>query len=111
MKAGLGKSFAPKCAMSKLPALYATDGDGNVLDKPLLVKWFSPYNGWRWYAAESDGKTCFGFVDGFEGEWGYFDLEEMASTKYKGIPAIERDTHFQPTTLRELMRKNETNWS
>jgi hypothetical protein len=108
-QAGLGKSFAPKNVLSKLPALYSTDGDGAIEDKPLIAKWFSPYNGWTWYAAECDPETreCFGFIVGHEQEWGSFNLNELQSLTGMGgrLPLVERDHYFTPTTLRELKQK------
>ena len=50
------------------------------------VKLFSPYNGWRWYVTEWDAETglCFGLVEGFETELGYFDLTELAEVTVFG---------------------------
>ena len=44
------------------------------------AKLFCPYNARRWYVTEWDARTgeCFGFVEGFETEWGYFDPTELA---------------------------------
>ena len=57
-----------------IPALYANE---NVADQNSVVafaKLFSPYNGWRWFVTEWDRETglCFGLVQGFETELGYF---------------------------------------
>jgi hypothetical protein len=105
-KAGLGASFAPAYVLAKLPPLYSTDGDGPLDDKPLLAKWFSPYNGWTWWAAEYDPETrvCFGFVQGFEGEWGTFSLDELEGLRGMGgrLPLVERDHYYEPTTLGQL---------
>ena len=50
------------------------------------AKLFSPYNGWRWYITEWDAETgtCFGLVEGFETELGYFDLTELAEATVFG---------------------------
>ena len=75
--------------------------DGIVIE----AKLFSPYNGWTWYIAEMDAETgeCFGWVHGFENEWGYFDLTELATTTIMGsVPAVERDLHWQPQTIAEI---------
>ena len=39
------------------------------------AKLFSPYTNWTWYITEMDPETgqCFGLVEGFERELGYFD--------------------------------------
>ena len=70
-----------------------------------VVKYFSPYNSWTWYAVEFDGEdTFFGLVDGFELEWGYFSLSELASVAIAGntVPAVERDLYFTPTQVIEI---------
>lgn len=87
----------------KLPPLYSQED----ADDPVVVaKFFSPYNGWTWYATEggvspATGRfTFFGFVRGFEGELGYFDLEELeAATVFGGVPAVERDLYWTPMPL------------
>ena len=105
MSAGLGSDFAPAEALAALPALYSTDGQGDLLDKPLLVKWFCPYsNVGPWYAAEHTDGICFGWVAGPEPEWGNFDLAEMEAVRLMAgmLPAIERDVHWEPSTLRQI---------
>ena len=61
-----------------IPPLYANDGADDPDAVVARVKLFSPYNGWRWYITEWDAETglCFGLVEGFEVELGYFDLTE-----------------------------------
>lgn len=86
----------------KLPKLYATE-ETPAEDKLMIVKFFTPDSNWTWYGAEFDGEdTFFGFVDGMEGEWGYFSLSELSTTKGPmGLP-IERDLYFEPTKFAEL---------
>ena len=44
-----------------------------------IVKFFTPDSSWTWYASEFDGDDLFyGLVDGFELEYGYFRLSELA---------------------------------
>jgi hypothetical protein len=71
------------------------------------VKFFTPDAQWTWYASEFDGKVIFfGLVVGLEIELGYFSLSELKSVKGpKGLP-IERDLHYDPLPLRELMQKH-----
>ena len=90
-----------------IPTLYAnesiTDYDGVVA----VAKLFSPYNGWRWFITEWETETglCFGLVQGFETELGYFSLDELAEvTVFGGVPAVERDLYWKPTTLGEIRR-------
>ena len=91
-----------------IPALRANE---NAADPDAVLapaKLFSPYNGWRWYVTEWDAETglCFGLVDGFETELGYFDLTELAETTvFGGIPAIERDLYWTPKTIGEIRRE------
>ena len=51
--------------------------------------------------------TCFGLVEGFESELGYFDLTELAeATVFGSVPAVERDLYWEPTTLGEIRRQS-----
>jgi hypothetical protein len=79
-----------------LPPLYANE---NNPEPKAIVKFFTPFSSWTWYATEFDGKdTFFGLVDGFEKELGYFSLSELEGMG----PKIERDLYFKPTLLSEL---------
>ena len=71
------------------------------------AKLFSPYGNWTWYVTEWDRRPelCFGLVQGFETELGYFSLDELAeATVFGGVPAVERDLYWQPKTLGEIRR-------
>ena len=79
-----------------LPPLYANE---DKEDPNAIVKFFTPFSSWTWYATEFDGKdTFFGLVDGHEKELGYFSLSELESLGAK----IERDQWFSPTPLSKL---------
>ena len=88
-----------------IPAIGA---NANVADCDAIIapaKMFSPYSNWTWYITEMDLETgqCFGLVDGFERELGYFDLTELADTTvFGGVPAVERDLYWQPRTIGEI---------
>ena len=103
-----GHKLMTKELADTIPPLYANE---NAADPDAVLapaKLFSPYNGWRWYITEWDAETgtCFGLVEGFETELGYFDLTELAETTvFGGIPAIERDLYWKPTTLGEIRRE------
>ena len=88
-----------------IPAMGANE-DAADYDAVLApAKLFSPYTGWRWYITEWDAETglCFGLVEGFETELGYFDLTELAEiTVFGSVPAVERDLYWAPTTLGEI---------
>ena len=94
----------PEDLRKQLPKLYSTEHTPTD-EKMAHAKFFCPYNGWRWYAVEFDGKdTFFGLVEGWEVEWGYFSLSELAElTVQNGVPAIERDTSFTPTQIRDIV--------
>lgn len=85
-----------------LPPLYANEAIG--LAALALVKYFTPDSNWTWYASEFDGEDIFfGLVSGFEVELGYFSLSELDEARGPlGFP-IERDLHFEPKALQELM--------
>ena len=77
------------------------------MDALAQVKFFTPDSNWTWYASEFDGEDIFFvLVSGFEIELGYFSLVELKATKGPfGLP-IERDLHFEPKILQELMEKH-----
>ena len=80
----------------QLPFLYTNE---DVADPIAIVKFFTPFSNWTWYATEFDGKdTFFGLVDGFDRELGYFSLSELEGMGSK----IERDLYFKPVPLSEL---------
>lgn len=87
----------------RLPGLGTTNGlaEGALAQ----VKYFSVYINWTWYALEYDGVDLFfGYVIGFEREWGYFTLSELDSACVMGdVPAVERDLFFEPQALSELL--------
>lgn len=97
----------PKDVAAKLPPLGATENEDDPL---VVVKFFSPYTGWTWYAteggiSETTGEyVFFGFVRGFEGELGYFALSELEeATAFGGVPAVERDLYWKPAKLGDVM--------
>ncbi len=62
-----------------------------------------------WYATEGspgdDDFIFFGYVIGFEKEWGYFALSELASSRGPmGLP-IERDLYFEPQPFSQVMAR------
>ena len=93
------------------PSRPCTPMTARTTPAPLLPgrRCCSPYNGWRWYITEWDAETglCFGLVEGFEVELGYFDLTELAEvTVFGGVPAMERDLYWEPQTLGEIRRQS-----
>lgn len=91
-----------KANRNDLPELYANEALG--LEAQAVVKFFTPDSSWTWYATEFDGQDLFfGLVDGHEMELGYFSLSELQSVRGPFGLKIERDLHFRPTALKELM--------
>lgn len=92
----------PISLINKIPPLYGQDGKGsNAL---AFVKLFTPDSNFTWYITELDleEKLCFGLIDGFEKELGYFSLEELSNIKGNLGLKVERDISFQPTKLKDL---------
>lgn len=97
----------PQDVREQLPDLYENEEYG--LDAKALVKFFTPDSNWTWYASEFDKEDIFfGLVSGLEVELGYFSLSELERARGPwGLP-IERDLHFHPETLKELMDKHKS---
>lgn len=90
----------PPPVRETLPPLGATEGEGDPLCR---VKFFYPDFSWSWYVIEFDGDDrCFGLVDGFEKELGYFRLSELLENRGTLGLQIERDLYFTPTRLSAL---------
>ena len=87
-----------KALEKKIPALRSASTIA-------YVKWFTPDSNFTWYVMEYDPKTgdCFGFVEGLEGEMGYFNINEIKEVRGKfGLP-VERDRWFDPTPVETLI--------
>ena len=95
----------PQEIADMLPPLYAMENTPES-DHVIYVKFFDPRSQWTWYACEYDPKErlCFGYVVGYEKEWGYFSLDELESLKMAdGItPRIELDLQFTPGLFKNL---------
>lgn len=96
----------PKSIEKTLPKLYATEPVA-TLDKIVQVKFFTPWSNWTWLAVEYDpsDRLFFGLVRGLEVDWGYFSLDELESVAGPGRLHIERDIHFKPCAVRELIER------
>lgn len=69
------------------------------------IKLFNPTGAGTWYIAGVDRDTgqCFGLAEIQEREIGYFDINELIALRPRfGLP-IERDLHWTPTPMKELM--------
>jgi Protein of unknown function (DUF2958) len=106
---------------AKLPNLYSNEHLG--VEALAQVKFFAPDGSWTWYASEGSPVDAngyfdtdkekvdflfFGLVIGFEIEYGYFSLSELAEVRGAlGLP-IERDLYFEPRPLGELEKQHRT---
>ncbi len=86
----------------QLPKLYETE-EIEADEKTVIVKFFTPWTNWTWYAVEFDGEDLFfGLVDGHEKEWGYFSLKELESITGPAGLKIERDLHFGQPKIKDI---------
>ncbi len=90
-----------------LPPLYSQES----CPTPIVhVKLFTPDSNFTWYVTEGaeqeDGDwLLFGLVIGFEEEWGYSLLSEIASALGPlGLP-VERDLWFKPGPIDQVLRR------
>tara|TARA_R100000995_G_scaffold27458_1_gene11973 strand:+ start:3940 stop:4242 length:303 start_codon:yes stop_codon:yes gene_type:complete len=92
-----------KKILKKLPKFYETE-EVALADKKLIVKFFDPCGFWTWYGVEYDSEqeVFFGYVEGYEKEWGYFSLAELKSVKTAFGLGIERDMYFKEIKFSEL---------
>jgi hypothetical protein len=101
--------FRQAMKLRNVPLLYATE-DVSSKDTLCYVKLFDPCGSRTWFVCEfsptaPDGCTnlAYGLVHGFEDEWGYINLEELAHTPGKTGIGIEIDCWFKPTTMSEIL--------
>lgn len=98
------ENLLPKEMICNIPDIYETE----KLSDPLChIKLFAPDSNWTWYIIElskEDERICYGYVEGFEKELGYFDLDEIKSIKGSlGLP-VERDISFKPIPLSRVKK-------
>ena len=92
----------PLSIIKNIPNLYETE---NQEEKICYVKLFLPNSNWTWYIIEinkQDNNTCFGLVDGFEQELGYFSLSELESISDSYGLKAELDSSFKATRLSKI---------
>ena len=88
--------------LQTIPNLYETE---NQKDPICHIKLFLPSSNWTWYIIEidkSDYNTCYGLVDGFEQELGYFSLSELESISDSYGLKAELDSSFKATRLSKI---------
>ena len=106
-----GMKLLTKELREKLLPLYSQDGKGGKA--VVYVKYFTPSSSWSWFITEGEPVLSesgteidfkfFGLVFGHEKELGYVLLSELEEVRGPmGLP-IERDLHFKPKTLEEIV--------
>lgn len=80
-----------------LPKLSEQDG---VKDPIVHAAFVFAASGWVWLVTEGETRDngeflFFGYVMGFESEWGYFALSELEEVNVRGL-RVERDLTFEP---------------
>jgi hypothetical protein len=89
----------------QIPKLYSQE-KVNTQDKIVYAKFFFPAADWTWFVTEGEDEgddfVFFGFVKGFEEEWGYFTLNELQSINIQ-LLKVERDLHFKPDKFSKVM--------
>ena len=78
-------------------AIFKAKGDDLYIDGNKVLRAWESWHGWYWFATEKAGEQIsvmangdsipdtiwFGYVQGFEEEWGYFSQAEIESLKPK----------------------------
>ena len=97
--------FITKEMIKKTPKLRS-QSESSLENLTFYYKFFTPWSNWTWYVAEADYETgeCFGLVEGFEKEVGYFNLNELQEISGPAGLTIERDLWFEPKKYPEIMR-------
>ena len=88
--------------LQTIPPLYAQERKGENAIVHLHIH--SHVSGWHWYATEysPEEQIFFGYVTGFENEYGYFSRKEL-----EDLPPgyVSLDLDFKPTRLKDLLAK------
>ena len=94
----------PKKLAEDLPKVGEQEGNK---DPNVHAVFYFPLSGWTWFATEGkpleDDILFFGYVIGFEREWGYFSLSELESVDVSGIKVC-RDEYHQSKRLSECLQ-------
>jgi len=97
-----------KAILNKLPTIGATS-ELDTKDCVVQMKLFNPMGSGTWYITEYDPETkeAFGFAnlgDPQCAELGYIPIDELESVKLPFGMKIERDRHFEPTSLDKVIK-------
>jgi hypothetical protein len=78
----------------RLPKLREIEHE---VDPLAVCRFLLPWTGWAWYVCAFDGAdTCFGFVEGFDLELGFFTLTELYGISGPEGVTVMRDEWFGP---------------
>lgn len=92
---------------AKIPPLYSQE-NLKFEDRIVHAKFFFPAGNWTWYITEGeqdgDDFRMFGFVIGFEKEWGYVSLNELQSINVNGL-TVERDLYFDSGKFSDVIAR------
>lgn len=73
------------------------------------AKFFTPDSNWTWFDTEGiqeeEDFIFFGFLIGFEKEWGYFALSDLVTARGPLNLPIERDLYFTPGPFEEVIAR------
>ncbi len=86
--------------------LYSGE-EKSLEEKAILAKYFTPDSNWTWYVLEADRLKngdweFFGYVQGFESEYGPFLLSDLEKAHGPMGLAIERDLYFEGKTMMDV---------
>lgn len=86
-----------------LPNLRAQEG---VKDPIVYAAFLFAASGWIWFVTEGEPRgdgdfLFFGYVIGFESEWGHFALSELEEVNVRGL-RVERDFSFEPLPFSQI---------
>src|SRR5262245_20715289 len=90
-----------------LPVLSAQE---TIPDPIVHARFLTPDSNWTGLftegSPEGDDFIFFGYVCGFEEEWGYFSLRDLESARGPMHLPIERDLFFRPAPLSQVVRRS-----
>ena len=94
------------CRLMQVPITDENvDSEGETLSPLFRVKLFDPCGSWTWYIQDWDGQDlCFGYVEGFESEYGSFSLQELSEIEGPMHIGIEVDVYFKPIDSEVLVK-------
>jgi len=91
-----------KQIIKQLPPIRATEEDDSA---KAIVKFFNPCGAGTWWAFEYDpeNRIFFGVAEIHEREIGSFSLDDLEGFEGPFGLGIERDLHYTPQTINEIM--------